>query len=105
MMSSISRLMVRFPQQNEETPNTALDAAEGSFHKASEYLRNHFGPTVNLNNPEPAMSITRTNVAERRLRNPAFRQPLKPWITKLNLDDLRRKMKSGEPVAEQKYVK
>jgi hypothetical protein len=89
-----------------------MDAAEGDVQKASNYLVNQFGiPAIDAKNvdlsssKELAISAARINVAEKRLANPAFRQPLKTHSTKLNLGHLVRKQESDVAITIREKIK
>jgi hypothetical protein len=81
-MSPLSKLRDFFPQYNSTTLNVALEAASGNVGRAIDYLLNDpetaavSSDSINLRSKTSPISAERIEVAEKRLSNPAFRQPL-----------------------------
>jgi hypothetical protein len=112
-MSPISQLRDFFPYHNLGILTRTLEASNGDVQKAADYLVD--GATFAYHDAKSSISgckhatisSTRVNVAEKRLANPAFRQPLKQPATtlKLKLSHLIRKQESDTALTNDKIVK
>jgi hypothetical protein len=108
-MSPISQLRDCFPNHDMGILTQALEAAKDDVQKAADFLMSNFASLDAESSSSGArhatISASRINVAEKRLANPAFRQPLKQPQTKLNLTHLIRKQESVSALANDKIVK
>jgi hypothetical protein len=95
-MSDIAQLRDFFPDHELKVLLRALEAASGEVDKAADFLTDgsNFAALHSMNSssrtPTTTISATRINIAEQRLTNPAFRQPLRNSTPKPKLGHLMR---------------